>query len=97
MSKASATSDAPDGVAPSVHGGPTQEVAVGADREPGVDRPGDARAVDPVDDLVAWITAHGERLVMKRSWDYGGKSVHIGRDVVAREGAAGWRSATSPA
>lgn len=46
----------------------------------------------PATDLVAWLVAHGERLVLKRSWDYGGKSVHIGSDVVAREGRAGWEA-----
>jgi hypothetical protein len=30
------------------------------------------------DDLAAWATAHGSGLVLKRSWDYGGKSVHLG-------------------
>lgn len=31
-----------------------------------------------------------ERFVLKRSWDYGGRSVLIGRDVVALEGRDGW-------
>jgi hypothetical protein len=37
-----------------------------------------------VPDLAAWVAAseHGQRLVLKRSWDYGGKGVFIGPDVV---------------
>lgn len=31
-----------------------------------------------VPDLAAWVTAHPERIVLKRSWDYGGKSVVLG-------------------
>jgi hypothetical protein len=31
-------------------------------------------------DLAAWAAAHGPVLVLKRSWDYGGKSVHLGPD-----------------
>jgi hypothetical protein len=29
-------------------------------------------------DLPAWVAAHPERLVLKKSWDYGGKSVVLG-------------------
>jgi hypothetical protein len=35
---------------------------------------------DKVDDLPAWLAAHPDRLVLKRSWDYGGKSVVLGPD-----------------
>jgi hypothetical protein len=45
-----------------------------------------------VPDLAAFIAGTPERFVLKRSWDYGGKSVLLGRDVVASEGAAGWQS-----
>jgi hypothetical protein len=39
------------------------------------------RAPDgPVADLAAWVAAHPERVVVKRSWDYGGKGVLIGPD-----------------
>ena len=31
-----------------------------------------------VGDLMTWAAAHPERLVLKRSWDYGGKSVVLG-------------------
>jgi hypothetical protein len=31
-----------------------------------------------VDDLPGWAAAHPERLVLKKSWDYGGKSVVLG-------------------
>jgi hypothetical protein len=31
-----------------------------------------------VDDLPTWVAAHPERLVLKRSWDYGGKGVILG-------------------
>jgi hypothetical protein len=41
-------------------------------------------------DLVALVAASPARYVLKRSWDYGGKSVYIGRDVLRAEGAAGW-------
>lgn len=46
----------------------------------------------PIDDLIGWVRGHAARLVLKRSWDYGGKSVFIGRDVLASEGAAGWQA-----
>ncbi len=35
---------------------------------------------EKVGDLAAWTAAHPERLVVKRSWDYGGKGVFIGPD-----------------
>jgi hypothetical protein len=37
----------------------------------------------PVDDLVAWAGTQAHRLVLKRSWDYGGKGVFIGPDAGA--------------
>lgn len=40
--------------------------------------------------LVELITSTPDGFVLKRSWDYGGKSVLIGRDVVLAEGPAGW-------
>jgi hypothetical protein len=43
--------------------------------------PGPAVTPDgPVADLVAWAAANAARLVLKRSWDYGGKGVVIGPD-----------------
>ncbi len=41
-------------------------------------------------DLVALVRAAPARFVVKRSWDYGGKSVFIGRDTFARDGENGW-------
>jgi hypothetical protein len=32
-------------------------------------------------DLAAWVRAHGKELVLKRSWDYGGKGVYLGADL----------------
>ncbi len=43
-------------------------------------------------DLIALVRADGGRFVLKRSWDYGGKSVYIGRDVLASEGLSGWHA-----
>jgi hypothetical protein len=40
----------------------------------------------PVADLCAWAAANPERLVLKRSWDYGGKGVFIGPDAAAQAG-----------
>jgi hypothetical protein len=40
----------------------------------------------PIDDLSEWVRAHGRALVLKRSWDYGGKGVFLGAELV--EGAA---------
>jgi hypothetical protein len=31
-----------------------------------------------IPDLVGWVTAHPERFVLKRAWDYGGKAVFVG-------------------
>jgi hypothetical protein len=47
--------------------------------------------------LVDLVRAGGARFVLKRSWDYGGKSVSIGRDVLAAEGRAGWERAVDAA
>jgi hypothetical protein len=33
------------------------------------------------DDLVAWVRAHRDVLVLKKSWDYGGHGVFLGRDL----------------
>jgi hypothetical protein len=47
-------------------------------------RPGQAVTLDgPVADLPAWVAANAERLVVKRSWDYGGKGVLIGPDAAS--------------
>ena len=35
----------------------------------------------PVEDLVAFVSADPGRFVLKRSWDYGGKAVFVGRSV----------------
>jgi hypothetical protein len=53
-----------------------------------------------VPDLARWTAAHADRLVVKRSWDYGGKSVFIGpevgqADIIAKmesvyPGCGGW-------
>lgn len=52
-------------------------------------------ALDPdgrrVADLAASLESAPERFVLKKSWDYGGKSVVLGRDLVAKEGASAWR------
>ncbi|XXF75611.1 hypothetical protein P2318_21430 [Myxococcaceae bacterium GXIMD 01537] len=36
---------------------------------------------EPVDDVVALVAATPKRFVLKRSWDYGGKAVFLGRSV----------------
>jgi hypothetical protein len=36
---------------------------------------------EPIADLAAWTRAHGHALVLKRSWDYGGKSVFLGAEL----------------
>ncbi len=48
-------------------------------------RPGPGTTPDgePVGDLVTWAAASPERLVLKRSWDYGGKGVFIGPDAAS--------------
>jgi len=38
-----------------------------------------------IDELSAWVRAHGRSLVLKRSWDYGGKGVYLGNELA--EGA----------
>lgn len=53
---------------------------------PGVTRGPDGSSAD----LVAMVEATPEAFVLKRSWDYGGKSVLIGRDVLASEGRESW-------
>ncbi len=35
----------------------------------------------PIADLVPWVRANGAALVLKRSWDYGGKSVFLGAEL----------------
>jgi hypothetical protein len=47
--------------------------------------------------LVDLVRSEGARFVLKRSWDYGGKSVSIGRDVLAADGRAGWDRAVDAA
>jgi hypothetical protein len=46
-------------------------------------RPGPASGPDgtPTGDLVALVAAEPKRFVLKRSWDYGGKAVFLGRSV----------------
>jgi hypothetical protein len=39
-----------------------------------------------IDELAAWVRAHGRALVLKRSWDYGGKGVYLGNELA--DGAA---------
>ena len=39
-----------------------------------------------IDDLPGWVRANATRLVLKRSWDYGGKGVFLGSELT--EGAA---------
>lgn len=53
--------------------------------------PGQAPDGAKVADLGAFVQATPEAFVLKRSWDYGGKSVLIGRDVAQTEGALRWR------
>lgn len=45
--------------------------------------PGPARGPDgeAIPELVRWTRASAERLVLKRSWDYGGKSVFLGAEL----------------
>jgi hypothetical protein len=35
----------------------------------------------PIAELGEWVRAHGSELVLKRSWDYGGKGVFLGADL----------------
>ncbi len=39
----------------------------------------------PIDDLQSWMAQHGPELVLKRSWDYGGRGVFLGADLAAPE------------
>ena len=41
---------------------------------------------EAIDELAGWVRAHGRALVLKRSWDYGGKGVYLGNELA--EGAA---------
>jgi hypothetical protein len=41
--------------------------------------------------LADYVASDPGHLVLKRSWDYGGKSVLLGPDVVVAEGVEGWR------
>ncbi|MCA1663063.1 MAG: hypothetical protein LC659_02100 [Myxococcales bacterium] len=40
---------------------------------------------EAIDELAGWVRAHGRALVLKRSWDYGGKGVYLGNELT--EGA----------
>jgi hypothetical protein len=65
---------------------------------------GPARGPDgePIADLAPWVRGEGVRLVLKRSWDYGGKSVFLGaglddpatqarlRELTGATGDVGW-------
>jgi hypothetical protein len=41
---------------------------------------------EAIDELAGWVRTHGRALVLKRSWDYGGKGVYLGNELT--EGAA---------
>ncbi len=41
----------------------------------------------PIPDLAAWTRDNGAQLVLKRSWDYGGKGVFLGAELAAAESA----------
>ncbi|MGZ3438312.1 MAG: hypothetical protein ACXVDD_02300 [Polyangia bacterium] len=41
---------------------------------------------EAIDELASWVRAHGRALVLKRSWDYGGKGVYLGNELA--EGAS---------
>jgi hypothetical protein len=51
--------------------------------------PGPTRGPDGghIDDLVAWTRENGGALVLKRSWDYGGKGVFLGAELAEGEAA----------
>jgi len=51
--------------------------------------PGPTRGPDggAIDDLVAWSRENGAQLVLKRSWDYGGKGVFLGAELAEAEAA----------
>jgi len=50
----------------------------------------------PIADLAAWARIEGRRLVLKRSWDYGGKSVFLGADLDDDGTQARLRSVVGP-
>jgi hypothetical protein len=50
---------------------------------------------EPIADLAAWTRAHGHALVLKRSWDYGGKSVFLGAEIDDDATQARLRAVTS--
>lgn len=43
---------------------------------------------EAIDDLPAWVRAHGRALVLKRSWDYGGKGVFLGNELAGSSAAS---------
>jgi hypothetical protein len=51
--------------------------------------PGPTRGPDggTIDDLLAWSRENGAQLVLKRSWDYGGKGVFLGAELAEAEAA----------
>jgi len=58
-------------------------------------RPGRAPDGSAVKDLAAFTRAHGAELVLKRSWDYGGKSVFLGAELDDAAAQARLRAVTS--
>jgi hypothetical protein len=50
-----------------------------------------------VPDLAAWAAANADRVVLKRSWDYGGKGVFIGPDAGSEPARARMRELYGPA
>jgi hypothetical protein len=42
---------------------------------------------EAIPDFPAWAREHGRLLVLKRSWDYGGKGVFLGSEIVAGQAA----------
>ncbi len=50
----------------------------------------------PIADLRAWVRAHASELVLKKSWDYGGKRVVLGPDVIAGVGRERLAELTAP-
>jgi hypothetical protein len=53
-------------------------------------RPGRATGPtgEPLDDLPSWVASHPSELVIKRSWDYGGKGVVLGPEAEEPSGRA---------
>jgi hypothetical protein len=45
--------------------------------------PASGPAGEAIADFPAWVREHGRFLVLKRSWDYGGKGVFLGSEIVA--------------